>query len=467
MKKFNRKKNQKKILRPAKVNNLERINPNACGVDVGASELHVCVPEDRDPEPVRVFDTFTCELYNIAAWLKECGIKSVAMESTGIYWIPLYEVLEAAGFEVKLVNAREVKNLPGRKTDILDCQWIQQLHSYGLLRASFRPPEQITALRSLVRHREQLTSGRAMHIQRMQKALHLMNLQLDNVLSDITGVTGMRILRAIVAGERDLDTLASYRDPSCKNSLAVIRQSLEGNYRPEHLFQLKQSLALYDYHTQLIKECDQEIAKKYQDMLSKADPPIQPPPAKRQPKQRGKKGPAFDLRTQLYQMAGVDLTAINGCNAATIQTVLSETGPDMGPWPTCGQFTSWLRLCPHNDISGGKVLKSRTQKTKNRATTALRLAAQSLTHSNSWLGAFYRRQKARLGAPKAITASSHKIARIIYHMLKERKEFVDLGADHYEAQYRKRQTKGLMKKAASLGFRLVPNDAPEPVATQA
>ena len=462
MKKFERQK--KRIIRAPKLNSLEQINPNAAGVDVGACELYVCVPEDRDSEPVRMFGTFTYELHNIAAWLKRCGITTVAMESTGIYWIPLYEVLAAAGFEVKLVNAREVKNLPGRKSDILDCQWIQQLHSYGLLRASFRPPEQIASLRSLVRHRDRLIAGRAVHIQHMQKALHLMNLQLDNVLSDITGATGMRILRAIVAGERDLDKLASYRDSSCKNSVTVIRRSLEGNYRSEHLFQLQQSLALYDYHTTLIEECEREIAKKYQELPAKADPLTPPPATAKKPR---KKQSGVDLRTELYKIAGVDLTAIDGCNAATIQTILSEIGTDMRPWSTCGRFASWLRVCPHNDISGGKVLKSRTQKTKNRANAALRLAAQSLSHSNSWLGAYYRRQRARLGPAKAITATAHKIARIIYNMLKYRKEFVDLGADHYEAQYRKRQTQSVIKKAASLGFRLVPVETPEPVAAEA
>jgi transposase len=450
-------KRKKKAIQAPKLDNLERINANAAGVDVGARELFVCVPEGRDSEPVRVFETFTCELHSIAAWLKQCGVTTVAMESTGVYWIPLYEVLEAAGFEVRLVNAREAKNLPGRKSDILDCQWIQILHSYGLLKASFRPPEQIVALRSLVRHRDRLIVARSVHIQHMQKALHLMNLQLDNVLSDITGVTGMRILRAMVAGERNLDTLVGYRERSCKKSPEVIRQSLEGNYREEHLFQLQQSLSLYDFHTTMIQKCDQEIAKKYQEFPVKADPETQPlPPSKRPQKKPRKNQPTFDLRTQLYRMAGVDLTAIDGCNAATIQTVLSEIGTDMGPWVTCGRFTSWLGLCPHNDISGGKVLKSRTQKTKNRANTALRLAAQSLTHSESWLGAFYRRQRTRLGAPKAITATAHKMARIFYYMLKYRREFVDLGADHYEAQYRKRQLQGLTKKAASLGLLLVP-----------
>jgi transposase len=318
----------------------------------------------------------------------------------------------------------------------------------------------VVALRSLVRHRDRLIAGRAVHIQHMQKALHLMNVQLDNVLSDITGATGMRILRALVAGERNLDTLVSYRDSNCKNSAAVIRQSLEGNYQEEHLFQLQQSLALYDYHSQILEECDRAIEKKYQQFPAQVDPEIQPLAQSKQKKAR-KNEARFDLRTQLYKMAGVDLTAIDGCNAATIQTILSEIGTDMRPWATVRHFSSWLGLCPHNDISGGKVLRSRTRKTKNRVNTALRLAAQAVSHSDSWLGAYYRRQRARLGAPKAITATAHKMARIIYSMLKYRKEFVDLGADHYEAQYRKRQTQGLMKKAKSLGFQLIPIAAAE------
>jgi transposase len=452
------KRKKKKTLSIPRLENLKQINLNAAGIDVGASELYVCVPQDRDPKPVRVFQTFTDDLHQLAAWLKQCGISSVAMEATGIYWIPLYEVLEAAGFEVKLANAREAKNLPGRKSDILDCQWIQQLHSYGLLTASFRPSQSIVALRSLVRHRESLIAARSADILRMQKALHLMNLQLDNVLSDITGVSGMRILRAIVAGERDLDVLASYRDPNCKSSSQVIRRSLEGNYQAEHLFQLQQSLALYDYYTQLVVDCDQQIEKCYQALSAQRTAPPQPLPPSRKPQQKKrprKNDPTFDLRSHLYQLAGVDLTAIDGCNAATIQVVLSETGVDMRPWRTERHFASWLGLCPHNDISGGKVLRSRSKKTKNRANTALRLAAQSLKDSQSWLGAYFRRQRSRLGAPQAIVATAHKIARLIYFMLKQSREFRDLGADYYEAQYRWRQIRSLEKKAETLGLQVV------------
>jgi transposase len=269
---------RKKEVKIGKLEKLKPIHPCVAGVDVGAAELYVCVPEDRDMKPVRVFQTFTGELHRIAAWLKQCGVTSVAMESTGIYWIPLYEVLEEAGFEVRVVNAREAKNLPGRKSDVLDCQWIQQLHSYGLLGASFRPSKEIVALRSLVRHRDRLIEGRAVHIQHMQKALRLMNVQLDNVLRDITGVTGLRIVRAIAAGQTDPEILAGFRDPGCKNSSAVIRRSLEGNFRSEHLFPLKQSLQLYDYHTEMIQECDREIERTYHAFDGKRDAQTKPMP---------------------------------------------------------------------------------------------------------------------------------------------------------------------------------------------
>jgi transposase len=450
-------KRKKTVIPSPKLDSLKQINLNAAGVDVGSAELFVCVPEDRDPHPVRVFHSFTSDLYEIVHWLKQCGITTIAMESTGIYWIPLYEILEAHGFEVKLVNAQAVKNVTGRKSDVLDCQWIQQLHTYGLLSASFRPEESIVTLRSLIRHRDNLIQARSVHIQHMQKALHLMNLQLDNVIADITGMTGLRILRAIVAGERDLDVLSNYRDPNCKNPREVIRKSLEGHYQEEYLFQLRQSLDLFDYYNLLLSQCDLEIEKHYAQLPPKVDVLTKPlPPAKKNRKRPRRNQARFDLRTKLYQMAGVDLTAIDGCNATTIQVVLSETGVDMSAWKTCRHFTSWLGLCPQNDVSGGKVLNSKTRKTKNRANTALRLAAQGLHHSDSWLGAYYRRQRARLGAPKANVATAHKLARIIYFMLKHQKEFHDFGAPHYEAQYRHRQIRSLQQKAASLGLQLVP-----------
>ena len=316
---------------------LSPFNPHAGGIDVGAAEIFVSVPPDRDPQPVRSFRSFTCDLHAIAQWLTACGVTTVAMESTSVYWIPLYEILVAAGLEVYLVNPRALKNVPERKSDVCDCQWLQQLHSYGLLRASFRPDEEIVALRSVIRHREMLITYRSAHIQHMQKVLHLMNLQLDKVISDITGTTGLQILRAIVAGERALAVLARFRAPRCKQPPDVIQRSLEGHYKREHLFQLQHALALYDYYTELLTQCDQELAYAYTTLPVQADPETTPlPPATQRRARPRKHEPAFDLRTNLYQLCGVDLTAIDGCQAVTIQTVLAETGIDMRPWRTCG-----------------------------------------------------------------------------------------------------------------------------------
>jgi transposase len=376
-----RKRKTKKVEVP-ELEALQQINLNAAGLDIGDDEIYVAVPEGREEVSVRVFQTFTRDLYALVGWLQACGVDTVAMESTGVYWIPTYEILEEHGFEVYLVNARHIKNVPGKKTDILDCQWIQQLHTYGLLHASFRPPEDICALRALVRHRGNLIRSCASEIQRMQKALQQMNVKLTNVISDITGVTGMMIIRDIVAGERDPHKLAQHRDPRCAKSETEIAKSLEGNYRSEHVFALKQALEAYDFHQQQIKDCDLEIEKRYAAFEPKVDVAEKPlPPGKgRGTKPRGNE-PDFSLREYLYQMAGVDLTQIEGVNALTIQKVLSETGVDMSFWPSVKHFTSWLSLSPHNDKTGGKVIRSRTKKTQNRAAAALRMAAQSLAHS--------------------------------------------------------------------------------------
>ncbi|MGH7453073.1 MAG: IS110 family transposase [bacterium] len=454
-----RKQKKQELQEIPKLESLKQINLNAAGIDVGNTEIWVCVPEEREEQPVQSFGTFTCELYKIADWLEVCGVETVAMESTSIYWIPLYEILTNRGIKTYVVNAQHAKNMPGRKTDILDCQWLQQLHTYGLLTASFQPPENILALRGLLRHCDNLIRYRASHIQHMQKALHLMNIQLDNVISDITGLTGMRIIRAILDGERNPLTLAQYRNPHCKNSQDVIAQSLEGNYRKEHLFALKQAVELYDVYTRKIEECATELEKEYALLPVKvnlADKPLPKPRKRHLWVEPAKNAGAFDLRTALYQMCGVDLTAVDGLNAQTIQIVLSETGVDMGAWRTPKHFSSWLCLCPNNKISGGRVLSRRTQKNKNRASRALRLAARSLHHSDSALGAFYRRMRARLGGPKAVTAAAHKLARIIYTMITKQVEYVDLGADYYEAKYKEREIRKLKQKAARLGFQLVP-----------
>jgi transposase len=451
-----KKQKRKKTVEVPKLDSLKQINLNASGIDIGSTEIWVCVPEDRDEKSVKKFGTFTSDLHQIAAWLKACNVKTVAMESTSIYWIPLYDILEHEGFEVYVVNARTVKNVPGRKRDILDCQWIQQLHTYGLLRASFRPPEQIRRLRELSRHRDDLIEHRASHIHHMQKALHLMNLQLDNVISDITGKTGMLIIRDIIVGQREPKVLAKHRDPNCKNSQEVIEKSLCGNYTPEHLFQLKQAVELYDFYTKKIAECDKEMEKQYQQLPEKVDLHQSPLPASKKYNTHSKNAPDFDLRTQLYRICGVDLTAVPGLHATTVNTVITETGPDMSSWVTEKHFSSWLCLCPTNDTSGGKILSTKTRKTSNRANKALRQAAQSLHHSKSYLGAYYRRMHARLGPAKAITATANKLSRIIYHMLKEQKEYVELSEDYYMRKYKEREINKLIKKANALGFYLTP-----------
>jgi transposase len=411
---------------------LQQLNLNAAGLDIGAEEIYACVPADRDEQPVRAFPTFTVDLYALADWLAACGIDTVAMESTGVYWIPIYEILEARGFKVYLVNARHLKNVPGRKTDVLDCQWIQQLHTYGLLRASFRPPEEICALRALARHRDNLIRYRA---------------------------TGMSIIRSIVAGERSPEELARLRNPKCAKSEVEIAKALQGNYKPEHLFVLKQSLDQYDFYHQQIQECDAEMESMYAALPPlEADDQACPPPKPRRGKPR-KNQAHFDLTTSLYQMVGVDLTAIDGLDALTVQAIITEIGVDVSPWPTVKHFTSWLCLAPYNDISGGKVLRRRSKKTQNRATTAFRLAAQSVSRSQSALGGFYRRMRARHGPAKANKATAHKLARIVYHMLKNRTAYVDPGQTHYEEQYRERTLRNLKRKAANLGMELVPKEA--------
>lgn len=447
------KKKRKRKRKVTDLDALEQINLNAAGIDIGAEEIFVAVPKGRDAESVRSFPTFTVDLHRMADWLEMCGIETVAMESTGVYWIPLYEILEERGFDVNLVNARHIKNVSGRKSDVLDCQWIQQLHTYGLLQPSFRPPEQICAIRSLVRHRDMLIRYRSSHIQHMQKALILMNIQLTNVLSDITGMTGMKIIRDIVAGKRDPEVLARHRDRRCKKSRSEIVKSLEGNYKREHVFALKQALELYDFYDRQLRACDVELEALY----DKFDPPDgsgTEPPARTT--KRRKNQPYFDLARSLYRLTGVDLTKVDGLDAMTAQTILSEIGIDMSPWPTVKHFTSWLRLAPNNKVTGGRVRSRRTQPTQNRASTAFRIAAQSLARSDSALGAFYRRMRARHGAPKAVTATAHKLARIVYFMLKRREPYRDPGADYYEEQHRVRVIRSLQRRAAKLGMRLEP-----------
>jgi transposase len=378
------------------------------------------------------------------------------MESTGVYWIPLFEILESRGLEVKLVNARHVKNVPGRKTDVLDCQWLQQLHTYGLLGGAFRPPEEICALRAYIRHRMNQVRYCGAHIQHMQKALTQMNLLLHNVVSDITGVTGMRIIKSILAGERDTKVLSSMRDKRCKNSIETIAKSLEGNYRPEHIFSLRQAVESFEFYQAQISKCDREIEALIATFDAKvADNLSETPDVKEGTPSEGKGSvPAFNLKDELSRVVGVDLTKIDGIDSTTALKIVSEIGVDIDRWKSEKHFSSWLGLSPGSKVTGGKRLSGKTKPVVNRAAAALRMAASTLYRSKCALGAYYRRMKARLGAPKAITATAHKLARLIYSMMKHGKEYTDIGQDYYEQQYKSRAIKNLKTRARQLGFDL-------------
>ncbi|MFV9503711.1 MAG: IS110 family transposase [Oscillochloridaceae bacterium umkhey_bin13] len=434
------------------------MHPDAAGLDIGTERMWACVPTDRDPNPVQSFGTFTPDLNALVDWLVACKITTVAMESTGVYWIPIYDLLESRGLEAVLVNAHHLKMVPGRKSDVQDCQWIQRLHTYGLLQGSFRPTAAITTLRAYTRQRANLVEQRAMHIHLMQKALHQMNLQLTQVVSDITGLTGMQIMRAIVAGERDPVVLAQFRHPRCQSTQETIAKALTGQYHPEHVFALRQALTLYDCYTTEIAACDAQIAQHYatmQPMPPPDDPPSGPPPDPK-PNTHSKNTPGFDVRGELYRVLGIDLTAVDGIHANTAQIILSEIGTDMGKWPSAKQFSSWLGLAPHNDITGGRVIRRRTVRPPNRAGHALRMAAQSLSRSQTSLGTFYRHIRAHAGPKCAVTATAHKLARIIYHMLKYHQPYTPVSSETYEAQQRDRAVRQLERRAAHLGFTLAP-----------
>jgi len=435
---------------------LQHLNLHAAGIDIGSTAHFVAVPPDSDPQPVRQFGTFTADLHRLADWLTACGVETVVMESTAVYWIPLFELLEERGFHVLLVNARHVKNVSGRKSDVLDCQWLQQLHTFGLLSGAFRPADEIVVLRSYLRQRTTLVQGASAHIQHMQKALQQMNLVLHHVVADVTGVTGMTIIRAILAGERDPQVLAQNRDPRCKNSAEVIAQSLVGNYRAEHLFALQQAVTLYEVYQAQIAACDEQIDRYLATFTPVCE---EPPPTPAKPRQRSGNPFHFDAHAQLYRMTGVDLTRIDGINSVTALTVLGEIGTDMSRWKTVKHFTSWLGLCPGTKVSGGKVLGSKTKPTANRAAAALRVAAASLSRSQSALGAYLRRMSARLGKPQAVTATAHKLARLVYSMLKHGTEYVDAGQDYYERQYKERVVQNITRRAKELGFVLMPEPA--------
>jgi transposase len=415
----------------------------------------VAVPEGRDTCSVREFGAFTEDLQEMAKWLLKCGVTTVAMESTGVYWIPVFETLEQFGLEVKLVDARSVKNVSGRKSDVLDCQWLQQLHTYGLLAAAFRPADEICVIRGYMRQREMLVQSCSMHIQHMQKALQQMNLLLHNVVSDITGKTGMAIMKAILSGERDARKLAKNRDERCRNSEETIAKSLVGNYREEHLFALRQAVSLYEIYQEKVQECEEAMMRYVAGRATVTDK--EPPPGGntgRRSRERMRGG--MDVRDRLYKMAGVDLFNVPGLGADTLLTVVGEVGVDVSPWATEKHFSSWLALCPGTKISGGKVLSKKSRRSANRAAAAFRMAASSLKASKTALGAFYRRIKARSGPAQAITATAHKIAKIYYSMLKYGTEYVEAGQAAYEEKYQARRLKAIQKQALALGYQLLP-----------
>lgn len=443
----------------AEVDPLTVIHRDVAGMDIDSASVWVSVPADRAAEPVRQFGMSTPDLIAMAEWLKACGIKTVVMESTGVYWIPPYEILEARGFEVCLVNARHAKHLPGRKKDETDCQWLRRLHTFGLLNNSFRPPEEICAMRAYRRHRAMLIEHRAAHIQHMQKALRQMNVLLSPTVKDITGETGMAIIRAILAGERDPVQLAQLRDPRCAKPEAEFVKALTGNYREEHVFALRQAVALYDAYTEQIRECDAEIERKFSTLKPIHTETLPPLDTTDKRNTHSKNAPAYDARGLLYQLLGVDLVAITGLNASTVEDIIFEIGTDMSRWPSDKHLCSWLHLAPHNDISGGKVLRSHTLKGPNRAGQAFRLAAQAASRTDTAVGAYFRRMRAKHGPQKAIVATAHKIARIFYFMLKYRKPFHDVGAEEYGKREREREVARLQKKAAKLGFTLVQSTA--------
>jgi transposase len=443
---------------------LAPVHRHAAGIDLGATLHFVAVPEGRDEVSVRSFGTYTADLEGLADWLQQCGITTVAMESTGVYWVPLYEVLARRGLEVLLAEPSQLKKVPGRKSDVLDCQWIQRLHSFGLLRGSFRPADAIVVLRSYLRQREMLVQYAAAHVQHMQKALEQMNVKLTEAVSDITGATGQRIIDAILAGNRDPAALAKLRDVRCKKDEATLAFALQGNWREEHLFSLQQAVELHRVYLQKVTELDQQIEaclKTFADQSQGQPLPERPKDRRRQ--KRSKHEPTFDTRGLVFQMAGVDLTTIDGIGPHAALQIISEIGTDMSCWETDKHFCSWLSLCPGVNKTGGRR-KSRSGKTRpsaNRAAKTFRICAQSLLQADCALGAFGRRLRSRLGAPKAVTAVAHKLSKIVYGMLKHGKPYVDQGTEYYEARYRQRVVDNLQRRAKQLGFELTPT-SPSP-----
>lgn len=437
---------------------MTKINPDVAGMDLGSAEHWVCVPSDRAEENVRRFGVYTEDFRKLSDFLRASRISSVAMESTGVYWIPLYEFLDKAGFEVVLVNARHLKSVAGRpKTDIYDCQWIQRLHSYGLLQGSFRPADEICELRGLTRHRASLVSEAGTKIQHMQKALQQMNIRLDKAVSDITGKTGTMIIERIIAGERNPVELARLRDSRVHANEKEIAAALDGNYRSEHLFALKQSYESMCFLQSQMNECDGEIKRALDGLDKKLDSNMVPPLQPRKGSVRSNKNqPQFELRPTLYEIYGVDLTKVDGFQTSTVLNILAELGPDLCKFRSDKYFTSFLGLCVNKEISGGKVLKNKTRKVQSRAAMAFRMAAQSLKNSDCYLGKFYLRIKAKAGGPKAITATARKLAVIFYNMVTKKEEYKPLDPLSFEKKHHDRALKSLIKRAQTMGFNLVP-----------
>jgi transposase len=464
---------QKKGRRPSAQARLRVTHPHAAGIDVHAAVHWVAVPTEDAPAPppdhppnlpphVRSFGACTADLIALADWLTTCRIRTVVMESTGIYWIPLFELLESRGFEVLLVEPRQSRHVPGRpKSDVLDCQWLQRLHSYGLLSGSFRPAEQIVVLRSYLRQRQMLIRYAAQHVQHMQKALEQMNVKLTEVVSDVIGVTGMAIIRAILNGERNPLELAKFRNEKCKRTQAEIARALYGNWRAEHLFALQQAVTLYDCYRDQLRVCDEAMQKCLATFADRSQGRPRPRRHGRARRERRRNDPAFDMAGALFRMSGVDLTVLEGIDPNTALVLMSEIGPDVSRFPTAKHFCSWLGLSPQHQLSAGKIRKRRVQRGASRAGRALRMSAQACYHAQNVLGAFYRRIQARAGAPKAIVATAHKLAERVYRLLKHGTEYVCQDLETYEAAYRQRVVKGLARKAATLGYRLEPVPAAE------
>jgi len=445
----------------------EIVHKNVAGIDVGNESHFVSVDPKRGKPSVREFGAWTAALRETAQWLKSCGVQRVVMQSTGVYWIPLQDVLEREGLEVVLVNAHATKNLPGRKSDVQECQWIRKLDRYGLLRGCFQVPEKIRSVRTLWRLRERVVQEAGRAIQQMQKALITMNVQLANTISDISGKTGMAILRAIVEGERNPWTLAKLRDERIQASEEELAHSLEGNWREDVLFELQQVLKAYDFYQQQMAECDQQLekymkaqpARMVEEKVEAMAAPAQANGKLDRKKKRckpPKNQPSFGLQEELTRVMGADLSVIDGIKLMTIQTIYSELGADLSAFPSEGHFTSWLMLAPRRDVSGGKVIRHHSLRGRNRVANALRMAAESLKDSDSYLGARYRSLRGRLGGLKAIKAMARYLACLVYRMLTKGQAWVDRGAAWYEERRRDRELVHLQKKAAALGWQLLP-----------